>query len=118
MQQRPSLRLRLVLLIQGLALALILGWWWQRGRTVDLQVLAAAAQALPCVSYAPFRRPDINPFNPPAVVTPEQIEEDLTILKARTTCIRTYGLGQGLDALPAVAARLRSEERRVGKECA
>ena len=106
MQQRPSLRLRLVLLIQGLALALILGWWWQRGRTVDLQVLAAAAQALPCVSYAPFRRPDINPFNPPAVVTPEQIEEDLTILKARTTCIRTYGLGQGLDALPAVAARL------------
>ncbi len=106
MQPLPTVRLGPALLIQGLALALILGWWWQRGRTVDLQALAAAAQVLPCVSYAPFRRPDINPFNPSAVVTPAQIEEDLKILKARTNCIRTYGLGQGLDALPAVAARL------------
>ncbi len=106
MPQLPTARLRLALLIQGLVLALVLGWWWQRGRALDLQEPGTAAQALPCVSYAPFRRPDINPFNPVALVTPAQIEEDLRILKARTNCIRTYGLGQGLDALPAIAQRL------------
>ena len=94
------------LLIQGLMLALILAWWWQRGRPVDLREPALDAQVLPCVSYAPFRHPEINPFNPVAVVTPAQIEADLLILKARTNCIRTYGLGQGLDALPAIAQRL------------
>ena len=106
MQQIPPVRLCAALLIQGLMLALILGWWWQRGRPVDLLAPTPAAQALSCVSYAPFRRPEINPFNPVAVVTPAQIEEDLLILQVRTNCIRTYGLGQGLDALPAIAQRL------------
>ena len=103
MQQLPTVRLAAALLVQGLMLALILAWWWQRGRPVDLQEPVPAAQTLPCVSYAPFRRPEINPFNPVALVTPAQIEEDLRILQARTNCIRTYGLGQGLDAVPAIA---------------
>jgi exo-beta-1,3-glucanase (GH17 family) len=58
------------------------------------------------VSYAPFRHPGVNPFNPQAQVSPAQIETDLQLLKARTACVRTYGLSQGLDAVPAVAARL------------
>ena len=112
MQNPPAARYFLALLTLALALASVLGWWWLRARPVALQepvpatIGAQAAQTLPCVSYAPFRRPGINPFNPSAVVTPTQIEEDLTILKTRTSCIRTYGLGQGLDALPAIAARL------------
>lgn len=91
-----------------LALGLVLAWWLARGLPVTLAEPAKseAAQRLPCVSYAPFRRPGINPFNYAAVVTPAQIEEDLRIVKTITNCVRTYGLGQGLDALPAVAARL------------
>ena len=90
----------------ALALGLVLAWWLARGLPVTLAEPAAAARRLPCVSYAPFRRPGINPFNHAAVVTPAQIEEDLRILKTITNCVRTYGLGQGLDAVPAVAARL------------
>ena len=61
---------------------------------------------LPCVSYSPFRHGDINPFNPVASVTSAQIEADLRLLKARTHCIRTYGLSQGLDAVPAAVRKL------------
>ena len=89
-----------------MALGLVLAWWLARGLPVTLAEPAAAARRLPCVSYAPFRRPGINPFNTAAVVTPAQIEEDLRILGSVTNCVRTYGLGQGLDAVPAVAARL------------
>ena len=90
----------------ALALGLVLAWWLARGLPVTLAEPAAASRHLPCVSYSPFRRPGINPFNHVAVVTPAQIEEDLRIVKTITNCVRTYGLGQGLDALPAIAARL------------
>lgn len=102
----PQFRLHLQTALLLLALGLVLAWWLARGLPVMLVEPAAALQPLPCVSYAPFRRPGINPFNHAAVVTPAQIEEDLRLLKTITNCVRTYGLGQGLDALPAVATRL------------
>ena len=93
---------------------IVLGWWFLRGQPFSLEksanLNAAAAQMLPCVSYSPFRqgqgREEVNPFNPAASVTPGQLEEDLRILKTRTNCIRTYGLSQGLDAIPAVVQKL------------
>ena len=100
---------RWALLPQLTALVLVLGWWLMRGVAVPLVEPAATAGVLPCVSYAPFRRPGASPLDPHALearVTPAQIEEDLRILKTLTNCVRTYGLGQGLDALPAIAARL------------
>ncbi len=107
-------RYRLSLLIQAIALMIVLGWWFARGIPFSLgkgaDVLPGALQMLPCVSYSPFRirdgHADINPFNPAASVTPLQIEEDLRILKTRTNCIRTYGLSQGLDAVPGVVQKL------------
>ena len=103
----------LALLIHGVGLCVVLGWWGARGLAFSLvdpekvaQSATAATTLLPCVSYAPFRHPDINPFNPASTVTPAQIEADLRQLRAHTGCVRTYGLSQGLDAVPAVAAKL------------
>jgi exo-beta-1,3-glucanase (GH17 family) len=70
------------------ACTLALGWWFARGIEVPLpSVTAPELQRIPSV-------------------TPEQIEADLRLLKTRTDCIRTYGLTQGLDAVPAVAHKL------------
>jgi exo-beta-1,3-glucanase (GH17 family) len=97
----------LALLIQLIGLCMVLGWWGMRGRAIPLVELPdAQLSRLPCVSYSPFHRGDINPFNPQASVTSEQIETDLRLLKTRTNCVRTYGVTQGLDRVPAVAAKL------------
>jgi exo-beta-1,3-glucanase (GH17 family) len=74
-------------------------------------VRAAPMQRFPCVSYSPFRHPDINPFNYLAKVTVAQIEADLNILKSHTNCIRTYGLTQGLDSVPEVARKIGMKVR-------
>ncbi|MBU6271498.1 MAG: glucan 1,3-beta-glucosidase [Betaproteobacteria bacterium] len=67
---------------------------------------AAGATRLPCVSYAPFRRPGHTPFDPDLRVSPAQIEADLRLLATVTGCVRTYGVSQGLEAVPAIARRL------------
>jgi len=101
----PQPFLALVILILGCMMALT--WWLARGLEASLpSVGSAEMQRLPCVSYSPFRHPDVNPFNYLAKVTPAQIEADLRILKTRTDCIRTYGLTQGLDRVPEVARKL------------
>lgn len=102
------------MLVQAIALIAVLCWWAARGAPFSLESSPvagpAASQLLPCVSYSPFRhragRSDVTPFNPQASVTPAEIEADLRILKSRTNCIRTYGLSQGLDAVPGVARKL------------
>jgi exo-beta-1,3-glucanase (GH17 family) len=101
----------LALLIQLVGLCAALAWWVARGQAVALVEPPAAtlntkANMLPCVSYSPFHHGDTNPFNYRASVSPAQIEADLRLVRTRTDCIRTYGLTQGLDAVPAVAAKL------------
>jgi exo-beta-1,3-glucanase (GH17 family) len=103
----PALRHVLAILVLLLGCVIALAWWLARGVEVPLpSVDSADKQRFPCVSYSPFRYPDLNPFNYLAKVTPAQIEADLALLKTRTNCIRTYGLTQGLDAVPAVAKKL------------
>jgi exo-beta-1,3-glucanase (GH17 family) len=97
--------LSVVVVLTGCMIAV--AWWIARGIEISLPAFDSAdMQRLPCVSYSPFRHPRINPFNYLAKVTPAQIEADLAILKTRTNCIRTYGLTQGLDAVPAVARKM------------
>ena len=67
---------------------------------------------LPCVSYAPFRRPGSTPLAATGAVSAAQIEEDLALLKPLTNCVRTYGVAQGLDAVPGVARKLGMRVRQ------
>jgi exo-beta-1,3-glucanase (GH17 family) len=100
----PTARRRVAWLLLAAALALLLYWHVQRGRTVALP--AAQATSLPCVSYAPFRRPGATPFIAALRVAPQDIESDLRLLAQVTGCVRLYGVDHGLDAVPAIARRL------------
>ncbi|RUL74866.1 glycoside hydrolase family 17 [Dyella choica] len=80
-----------------------LAWWWQIGRLIALPDAPSARIA--CVSYAPFRKPGETPFDTQFVMTPERIDEDLRALSQRFDCVRTYSQGNGLAAVPAIAAR-------------
>ncbi|GLQ48174.1 beta-1,6-glucan synthase [Dyella lipolytica] len=88
-----------------LALTALTGgvWWWSVGRPVDLPDAPSARIA--CVSYAPFRKPGETPYNAKFIITPERIDEDLRALSQRFDCVRTYSQGNGLNAVPAIAAR-------------
>ena len=77
------------------------------GATVGSSTVAAEARSrLPCLSYAPFRRPGHTPFDADLRVSPAQIEEDLRLLATVTGCVRTYGVSQGLEAVPMIARRV------------
>jgi glucan 1,3-beta-glucosidase len=86
------------------ALAVLLAW--AAGRSAPVALADAAAAQLPCVSYAPFRRPEHSPFDPRLRVSAAQIEADLRLLATLTGCVRTYGLDHGIDAVPEIARRL------------
>jgi glucan 1,3-beta-glucosidase len=94
----------LALAVLAAALSLLLAWAVGRTQPVDLP--AAGAASLPCVSYAPFRRAGLSPFDPTLQVTPAEIEADLRLLATLTRCVRTYGLDHGIDAVPEVARKL------------
>lgn len=87
----------------ALWLVLAMGWWWQQGMPNQIRDTAAE---IDCLSYAPFRRPGATPFNAAGSVTPAQIEADLRLLQSITPCVRTYGVGNGLDAVPQIARQL------------
>lgn len=88
-----------------LALFVLAGayWWWLAGRPVPLPDAPSARIA--CVSYAPFREPGESPLDPNAFVSAERIDADLAVLSERFDCVRTYSQGQGLSAVPEIAAR-------------
>ena len=93
-----------LLLVLGTALAVLLGW--THHRSVPVAVVEASQARLPCVSYAPYRRPGETPFDPTHRVTEAHIEADLRLLKPFTGCVRTYGASRGLEAVPLVARKL------------
>ncbi|MCU0774002.1 MAG: hypothetical protein MUC74_05685 [Ideonella sp.] len=92
--------------VLAIAVATLLAPWVGRLWPAALPGPVTAENPLPCLSYAPFRRAGHTPFDPALVVTPEMIEADLALLRPLTGCVRTYGLDHGLDAVPAIAARL------------
>jgi len=86
------------------AIAIGFAWWWL-GAPIRLPPSPLAAGGkLACVSYAPFRG-EQDPLIETTHVTAAQIEEDLTLLSRYTDCIRTYSTENGLDQIPAIAAR-------------
>jgi exo-beta-1,3-glucanase (GH17 family) len=86
------------------AIAIGFAWWWL-GAPIRLPPSPLAAGGkLACVSYAPFRG-DQDPLVETTHVDAAQIDEDLTLLSRYTDCIRTYSIENGLDQIPAIAAR-------------
>ena len=80
-------------------------WWWLATPVTLARAPIDPAAKLECVSYAPFRG-EQTPHDPQLIVSPEQIAEDLAELAKVTKCIRTYSIDNGLDRVPALAAKV------------
>ncbi|MDP1585253.1 MAG: beta-(1-6) glucans synthase [Bradyrhizobium sp.] len=98
-----SLRTPLALLLISLS-AIAAAWWWL-AMPINLARAPIDPNAkLQCVSYAPFRG-DQTPLVPTLQIGPEQITEDLAQLAKISDCVRTYSIDNGLDQVPALAAK-------------
>jgi exo-beta-1,3-glucanase (GH17 family) len=94
----------LAIVMLALALGSTLFWWYDQGKSHVLPQWTG--QLLPCVSYAPFRRTGASPFDVGKSVSAQDIEEDLRIIQKISSCVRTYGVGAGLELVPAVVQKL------------
>ncbi|MDP1868680.1 MAG: beta-(1-6) glucans synthase [Bradyrhizobium sp.] len=99
-----SLRTPLALLL--LSLSAIAAVWWWLATPINLARAPIDPNAkLQCVSYAPFRG-DQTPLVPTLQIGPEQIAEDMAQLAKISECVRTYSIDNGLDQVPALAAKV------------
>ena len=99
-----SLRTPLALLLISLA-TIAAVWWWLASPIMLSRAPIDPNAKLQCVSYAPFRGTQ-TPLVPSTHVSAEQIEQDLTDLAKVSECVRTYSIENGLDQVPAVAAKV------------
>jgi len=98
-----SLRTPLALFLISLGTIAAVWWWLATPITLARAPIDSNAK-LQCVSYAPFR--DVqSPLVESTHISSEQIAEDLAQLAKVTDCVRTYSVENGLDQVPAVAAR-------------
>jgi glucan 1,3-beta-glucosidase len=95
---------RLVLGLLLLAAGSAVFWTWRQGQ--PNLVADPAVSRIACLSYAAFRLPGETPLDPAQIVSEARIETDLRSLASHTGCVRTYSVGQGMDALPRVAQRM------------
>jgi glucan 1,3-beta-glucosidase len=98
-----SLRTPLALLVISLG-AIAAVWWWLATPITLARAPIDPAAKLMCVSYAPFRVAQ-TPLVPTTRIAPEQMAQDLAELAKITDCIRTYSIDNGLDQVPALAAK-------------
>jgi exo-beta-1,3-glucanase (GH17 family) len=99
-----SLRTPLALLLISLG-AIAAVWWWLATPITLVRAPIDPAAKLMCVSYAPFRDAQ-TPLVPTTQIVPEQIAQDLAQLAKISDCIRTYSIDNGLDQVPALAAKV------------
>jgi len=91
-------------LLMMVAAAIVGAWAWL-GAPVPMPPSPLGSDGrLDCVSYAPFRGAQ-SPLEPATRVSADQIDDDLARLSRITNCVRTYSTGNGLDQIPAIAAR-------------
>jgi exo-beta-1,3-glucanase (GH17 family) len=98
-----SLRTPLALLLLSLAAIAAVWWWLATPITLARAPIDPNAKLL-CVSYAPFRDTQ-TPLVPTTLIAPEQIAGDLAQLARISDCVRTYSVDNGLDRVPALAAK-------------
>ena len=92
-----------LLLISLVAIAAV--WWWLATPITLARAPIDPSAKLQCVSYAPFRG-EQTPLDPTTHVSAQQIEQDLTQLAKISECVRTYSIENGLDQVPAIAAKV------------
>jgi len=98
-----TLRTPLALLVLSLG-AIGAVWWWLATPITLARAPIDPNAKLMCVSYAPFRGAQ-TPLLRTTHIEPEQIEADLAQLAKITDCVRTYSIENGLDQVPALAAK-------------
>jgi exo-beta-1,3-glucanase (GH17 family) len=98
-----SLRTPLALLLISLVAIGAVWWWLATPITLARAPIDPSAKLL-CVSYAPFRGAQ-TPLLPTTHIAPEQIAQDLAQLARISDCVRTYSIENGLDQVPALAAK-------------
>jgi exo-beta-1,3-glucanase (GH17 family) len=99
-----SLRTPLALLLISLGAIAAVWWWLATPITLARAPIDPNAKLL-CVSYAPFREGQ-TPLVTTTRIAPEQIAQDLAQLAKITDCVRTYSIENGLDQVPALAAKV------------
>ena len=80
-------------------------WWWLATPITLARAPIDPNAKLQCVSYAPFRDAQ-TPLVPTTHISAEQIAQDLAQLAGITDCVRTYSIENGLDQVPALAAKV------------
>src|SRR3954453_6878723 len=80
-------------------------WWWLASPVTLVRAPIDPNAKLLCVSYAPFRDAQ-TPLVLTTQIAPEQIAHDLAQLARITDCVRTYSIENGLDQVPALAAKV------------
>jgi len=80
-------------------------WWWLATPITLARAPIDPNAKLLCVSYAPFRDAQ-TPLLLTTHIAPEQIAEDLAQLAKISDCVRTYSIENGLDQVPAQAAKV------------
>jgi exo-beta-1,3-glucanase (GH17 family) len=99
-----SFRTPLALLLICLG-AIAAVWWWLATPITLVRAPIDPNAKLLCVSYAPFRDTQ-TPLLLTTHVAPEQIAQDLAQLAKISDCVRTYSIENGLDQVPAQAAKV------------
>jgi exo-beta-1,3-glucanase (GH17 family) len=102
--QPISFRTPLALFLISLC-AIAAVWWWLATPINLVRAPIDPNAKLQCVSYAPFRGAQ-TPLVETTHITTEQIAEDLAQLAKITDCVRTYSIENGVDQVPALAAKL------------
>src|SRR5471032_270729 len=98
-----SLRTPLALLLISLAAIAAVWSWIATPITLARAPIDPNAKLL-CVSYAPFRDSQ-TPLLLATKISAEQIAQDLAQLAKISDCVRTYSVDNGLDQVPALAAK-------------
>ena len=99
-----SRRTPLALLLISLGAIAAVWWWLATPVTLSRAPIDPNAKLL-CVSYAPFRDTQ-TPLLQTTRIAPEQITQDLAQLAKISDCVRTYSIENGLDQVPAQAAKV------------
>lgn len=80
-------------------------WWWLATPITLVRAPIDPNAKLQCVSYAPFRDAQ-TPLVPTTHIDADQIAQDLAQLAKISDCVRTYSIENGLDQVPALAAKV------------